>query len=152
MATKQALLTTLAADVISVGDSKLIGTDVIANIRQYDVQVYYINNSEGHALKGTQAVYVKDEDTPEEDAYFGSRQIKNHVSPAVEVDTKKAAFNGILTQYGAANVSFSGVEKFDGLDVGIFTLFAGEANEAKIGVTMFAGDTAPTIVPYFPKA
>lgn len=75
---------------------------------------------------------------------------EDYVAPAPVVDTKKLTFDYLTATYGEDNVAFSGVKRFEGLDVGIFTINPGQASESKISVTLFKGDTAPTIVPYVP--
>jgi hypothetical protein len=84
---KAELMTQIATNVEVVGDNSLVGVaDSVANIRQYDVVVYYLVDADGALQKGTQCIYVKDEGADNEVAYFGRNEVKNYVEPPPVVE------------------------------------------------------------------
>jgi hypothetical protein len=145
---KAEILAEIATEVEAVGDVNLAGTpDSIANIRTYDVSVYYTINPENDLQKGTQIIYVKNEGDVTETAYRGRKRLKNYVAPVQEADGNAIIFSNLTGMVAAGGFSFMGtVDLASGTKAGLIELeYAGSVLK-QVAITIIGGNVVT--VPY----
>lgn len=105
MATKAEKLAEIGSNVFSIEKETLAAE--IGDVKTYDIACLVTINAEGNKQMQTQTLYVKNEGTPQEDAYFGGTTRKNFVAvPEVDKEAVKQQFfldklNALETQVGS---------------------------------------------------
>ena len=139
---KTELLADLAANVLAVGDSKLIETDAIANMRTYNY-IAYVLQEDGTVKTSTQPIVIHNEGEELEAAYYNGRIVKNHDGEPPKVsglevvlaylEERKA--QELFEDYAFTDI----IDGPSGKKIGIFSLTNSDYSVEKVAITTIDG-------------